>query len=170
MIETLAPRLLMRRPMEAVVMPLPTDETTPPVTKMYFGIRPLPPRPFAPVRRGDACIARSAAGRQYELGNRLWPFGPRTTQASPLQAPLRTMAARLAHPKHHQPHRLPQVARFHGQLLFRLGHRHAEVAAERIQTPQLAVPGRGGVLHGDDHLRRKLAGDFGGASRIEVRI
>jgi hypothetical protein len=24
--------------MEAVVMPFPTEETTPPVTKMYFGI------------------------------------------------------------------------------------------------------------------------------------
>ena len=44
MIETLAPRLLISRPIEAVVMPLPTDETTPPVTKMYFGITPLPPR------------------------------------------------------------------------------------------------------------------------------
>src|SRR5687767_13239162 len=38
MIETLAPRLLINRPIEAVVIPLPTDETTPPVTKMYFGI------------------------------------------------------------------------------------------------------------------------------------
>jgi hypothetical protein len=38
MIEMLAPRFLIIRPSEAVVMPLPTDETTPPVTKMYFGI------------------------------------------------------------------------------------------------------------------------------------
>jgi hypothetical protein len=38
MIETLIPRDFMSRPIEAVVMPLPTDETTPPVTKMYLGI------------------------------------------------------------------------------------------------------------------------------------
>jgi hypothetical protein len=37
MIETLIPRALSSRPMEAVVMPFPTDETTPPVTNMYFG-------------------------------------------------------------------------------------------------------------------------------------
>src|SRR5579884_2231863 len=34
----LIPRLLSNRPIEATVTPLPTDETTPPVTKMYFGI------------------------------------------------------------------------------------------------------------------------------------
>jgi hypothetical protein len=44
MVQTLAPRLLSNRPIEAVVMPLPTDETTPPVTNMYFGITPFPPR------------------------------------------------------------------------------------------------------------------------------
>src|SRR5262245_46976500 len=38
MIETLAPRLLISRPIEAVVIPLPTDDATPPVTKMYFGM------------------------------------------------------------------------------------------------------------------------------------
>src|SRR5947207_1393252 len=30
------PRLLRRRPSEATVMPFPTDETTPPLTKMYL--------------------------------------------------------------------------------------------------------------------------------------
>src|SRR5438067_1901563 len=40
MIETLMPRLLRSRPIEAVVIPLPIDETTPPVTKMYFGRLP----------------------------------------------------------------------------------------------------------------------------------
>src|SRR5437016_202085 len=39
MAATLKPRLLKRRPIEATVTPLPTDETTPPVTKMNFGIR-----------------------------------------------------------------------------------------------------------------------------------
>src|SRR5438309_10933700 len=32
-----SPRDLKRRPREAVVMPLPRPEATPPVTKMYFG-------------------------------------------------------------------------------------------------------------------------------------
>src|SRR5579883_1406509 len=30
------PRFLRRRPRDAVVMPLPMEETTPPVTRMYF--------------------------------------------------------------------------------------------------------------------------------------
>ena len=33
---TFSPRALSRRPSEAAVMPLPRDETTPPVTKTYF--------------------------------------------------------------------------------------------------------------------------------------
>ena len=36
--ETLRPRDLRMRPMAAVAIPLPTELTTPPVTKMYFGI------------------------------------------------------------------------------------------------------------------------------------
>src|SRR4051812_19337760 len=39
---TVKPRLRRRRPREAVVMPFPIEETTPPVTKMYFVI-PTPP-------------------------------------------------------------------------------------------------------------------------------
>src|SRR5512132_4225682 len=33
---TLSPRALSRRPSEAAVMPLPSEDTTPPVTKTYF--------------------------------------------------------------------------------------------------------------------------------------
>src|SRR5262245_13780334 len=36
---TFSPRAFSRRPSEAAVMPLPRDETTPPVTKTYFGGR-----------------------------------------------------------------------------------------------------------------------------------
>ena len=43
-----------------------------------------------------------------------------------------------------------------------------EIAAEGVEPEQIPVAGRGGVLHGDDHLRRELAGDLGGASRIEM--
>ena len=32
------PRLLRMRPMDATVIPLPTELTTPPVTKMYFAM------------------------------------------------------------------------------------------------------------------------------------
>ncbi len=35
---TLRPRSLSSRPRQAVVMPLPTDETTPPVTKMNLAM------------------------------------------------------------------------------------------------------------------------------------
>src|SRR5579871_4266320 len=35
--ETLRPRLSRRVPMEAAATPLPREDTTPPVTKMYFG-------------------------------------------------------------------------------------------------------------------------------------
>src|SRR5882762_3179490 len=34
---TLSPRLSSRQPMEAAATPLPREETTPPVTKIYFG-------------------------------------------------------------------------------------------------------------------------------------
>src|SRR5687767_9631524 len=37
-IETEIPRLLSSRPMLAAVMPLPSEEVTPPVTKTYFAI------------------------------------------------------------------------------------------------------------------------------------
>ena len=36
--QTGMPRALRMRPMEAAVMPLPSEEVTPPVTKTYFGI------------------------------------------------------------------------------------------------------------------------------------
>src|SRR5688500_8112969 len=42
MIETDSPRLLSSRPMLAAVMPLPSEEVTPPVTKTYFAIVPGP--------------------------------------------------------------------------------------------------------------------------------
>lgn len=33
---TFKPRLFKRRPIDAAVMPLPREDTTPPVTKIYF--------------------------------------------------------------------------------------------------------------------------------------
>src|SRR5512132_1161333 len=43
MIETERPRLFNSRPMLAAVMPLPSEEVTPPVTKTYFAIGSGPP-------------------------------------------------------------------------------------------------------------------------------
>ena len=40
-----------RRPSEATVMPLPTDETTPPLTKMYFDTHYLPARATSAERK-----------------------------------------------------------------------------------------------------------------------
>src|SRR5215471_20803644 len=38
--ETFSPRLSMRQPIEAAASPLPREDTTPPVTKMYFAAMP----------------------------------------------------------------------------------------------------------------------------------
>jgi hypothetical protein len=40
--QTEMPRALSSRPIDATVIPLPTDETTPPETKMYFVARAAP--------------------------------------------------------------------------------------------------------------------------------
>src|SRR3954453_22116037 len=45
--ETLRPRAFSSRPSEAAVMPLPSEETTPPVTKTYFVGRALMSTPLA---------------------------------------------------------------------------------------------------------------------------
>ena len=37
---TLSPRAFSSRPSDAAVMPLPSDETTPPVTKTYLALTP----------------------------------------------------------------------------------------------------------------------------------
>src|SRR5262245_36871596 len=41
--ETVRPRLSSRHPIDAAAMPLPREETTPPVTKIYLPIRDLLP-------------------------------------------------------------------------------------------------------------------------------
>src|SRR5581483_8774684 len=45
---TFRPRAFSRRPSEAAVIPLPRDETTPPVTKTYLVGRPPAPAPAKP--------------------------------------------------------------------------------------------------------------------------
>src|SRR5262245_1838640 len=80
MIETLAPRLLINRPIEAVVMPLPTDDATPPVTKMYFGMSPLSTLQLSAISR------QHARDRQFDIRARGGRAGvgavPRKTHAT----------------------------------------------------------------------------------------
>src|SRR5437588_4982641 len=73
--ETSTPRLLSTRPIDAAVIPLPTDETTPPVRNMYFGIA-LPShlprghsraRPLG-IQHHEPCFARQRAFRHSKLG------------------------------------------------------------------------------------------------------
>src|SRR3954471_6325520 len=52
---TFSPRAFSSRPSDAAVIPFPSDETTPPVTKTYFVGRPPPPPPAKPA---PALIAR----------------------------------------------------------------------------------------------------------------
>jgi hypothetical protein len=52
--------------MEATVMPLPTDETTPPVTKIYFGPCPLPPMRCRLLHRRRRAAAQAPRIGQYD--------------------------------------------------------------------------------------------------------
>src|SRR5687767_5476333 len=67
MVQTLAPRPLSTAPIEAVGMPLPTDETTPPVTNIYSGITPFPP-PYARRYHG---IARRLTHTEHDQTHRV---------------------------------------------------------------------------------------------------
>src|SRR5215207_7601584 len=72
MVQTLAPRLLSNRPIEAVVMPLPTDETTPPVTKMYFGMLPSLLLAVSCQPSAISCPSPSATHYQNESPHSPW--------------------------------------------------------------------------------------------------
>src|SRR5512143_2822719 len=71
--ETLRPRALRRRPMEAAVMPLPSEEVTPPVTKTYFAMGTGPPGvfPMLSIRgTGDKTADVAVGGRRANLDAR----------------------------------------------------------------------------------------------------
>src|SRR5687767_13664809 len=59
---TRSPRALRRRPMLAAVMPLPSEEVTPPVTKTYFDTGQGPPGGFSNAIDSDP-RSRIAAGQ-----------------------------------------------------------------------------------------------------------
>src|ERR1700675_1072806 len=58
---TLSPRLSSRQPMDAAAMPLPRDETTPPVTKMYLVVG-IPPFLFCQKRFKESCYTFEIPG------------------------------------------------------------------------------------------------------------
>src|SRR5581483_5721435 len=63
---TFRPRAFSRRPSEAAVIPLPSDETTPPVTKTYFVGAPAP-APAKPARSLTARLRRAYGGARLRL-------------------------------------------------------------------------------------------------------
>src|SRR6266480_8003826 len=84
--ETLSPRALRMVPMDAAVIPLPIEETTPPVTKTYFGTGILFYAGAAPsasrffrqpcvscVRL--AVLVRAECLRRSNLGKAVYPYG-----------------------------------------------------------------------------------------------
>src|SRR3954462_9104200 len=78
-IETRRPRALSSRPMLAAVMPLPSEEVTPPVTKTYFAMGSGPPGFFQCYRKrplggkAEQRDARPVAGRLEGPGRSLLP-------------------------------------------------------------------------------------------------
>src|SRR5439155_9494235 len=95
--ETLSRRAFRMFPIEAAVMPLPREETTPPVTKTYFdmddlqggfteftGKRPSPPSGEVGAERrvGTPTLAMSV-GRQDVIEVRLSAPGPRPSSPIP---------------------------------------------------------------------------------------
>ena len=53
---TLYPLFFKRRPKEAAVIPFPNDETTPPVTKIYFVM--CPPFTYVSAQKCLRCLVR----------------------------------------------------------------------------------------------------------------
>src|SRR5260370_42217250 len=84
--ETLRPRAFRMVPMDAAVIPLPIEETTPPVTKTYFGTgalfyagatfsasRIFRQRYVSSVRL--AVFVRAGHPRRSNLGRAVYPYG-----------------------------------------------------------------------------------------------
>src|SRR2546430_11027935 len=69
---TRRPRDLKRRPREAVVMPFPSPEATPPVTKMYFGC--LVTSGFHSTRGSETVLGGDR--RFHRLGANFFPAEP----------------------------------------------------------------------------------------------
>src|SRR5438874_9940295 len=66
---TRSPRAFSKRPSEAATMPFPSADTTPPVTKTYFGARAL--TGFQGSTRGGGRLSRRRANKRSELRKRV---------------------------------------------------------------------------------------------------
>src|SRR4030081_3048301 len=131
--ETERPRLLRILPIEAAVIPLPSEDTTPPVTKTYFD-NADPPAVF-PILR---------------LVRRFLP--PRgSLQPSDLRIQ-----------DHHASLTLPRAG-LHRQLRLRLRLGHPHLLEEALHGRQLGLHGRQREVHGDHDPGLHLPHDLGGA-------
>src|SRR5205807_9715021 len=96
-----------RRPSEAAAIPLPSDETTPPVTKIYFveltGSPPSGAGSTAPPRIADCppCPPRERPGRQATLRR---SAGRAARAAAAPAAPIAPRAPAVAAPTARAPH------------------------------------------------------------------
>ena len=164
--ETERPRLLSSRPMDAAVMPLPSDDVTPPVTKTYFatgsgppGVFPmLPETPFAGkrTRPGTACV--ESGSRQVPLEPAALPdidapgecsSGPHPAVANdPGQPALRCMAggelvAVVGATRHHDAATVTRSPPVHGWRDKTLsGQDSVPARSRRPARPDMACSGR----------------------------
>src|SRR6516165_4967110 len=66
---TLSPRLSRRQPMDAAAMPLPSDDTTPPVTKMYLAISFYPLQDGSVKKMSNSSqVVRRVNSQRFRLG------------------------------------------------------------------------------------------------------
>src|SRR6266508_5305074 len=77
--ETRRSRALRMRPMLAAVMPFPSEEVTPPVTKTYFAMGSDPPGVFL-------MLSERAPGGKTTGRVSVWPRGPRNRATRQAQA------------------------------------------------------------------------------------
>src|SRR2546423_1775966 len=147
------PRALSRRPSDAATMPFPSADTTPPVTKTYFGARAL-----------TGFQGSSDCGRQSDL------FARAQQVVQPVERPARQRAAQAEEPGSDDDERgrsRARVLRADGQVCLdpvggelesepRPGHdvEHDERAG-RLRTPEVARRGR--AQHLPPRTRREPA-------------
>ena len=169
MIETLTPRLLINRPSDAVVMPLPTDETTPPVMKTYLGMAYPFPCELKPtdtktkrstgVKSERGAAAASPHGVAILLDGRMrvrnFDGGLR------ISAALHRLAASLSGLSKHDFHSFVQIGLARSVLVQRLWQLDSNQLGEAFQRQQILVADIGAVLHRNQHLRFEQGNDLG---------
>src|ERR1035438_9514955 len=71
---TFRPRLSSRQPMEAAAIPFPSEETTPPVTKMYFAMLFSSPHIVGQAILSAACKAAPQGRHSLQIFRRIHPY------------------------------------------------------------------------------------------------